>query len=183
MKINNIQSQRNQRQNFKAGLNIEIGKTYCGFLRGLKEHDTSLMANSAQDAIDAVELLRKVAPIIGDDSNVLSLKACNAFAQDGGLELTYSAKGEWAESGLLFPRDNMESSIRQFINRITNGVLGDDDISPSRRGYWTPFYSGSQISEKVSRSLHDYNRCGLIREEAVTPDEMIERVMQLDTVW
>lgn len=176
MKINNVQ--RNQNTNFKARLDVQIAKDYVNFLRRLSEHDSAMTCRCAQEAVDTVELLKNAAPVIGDNTDILSLKSGVLTSNEGALNLLFNGK----EFGTLYANDNMEGFAAYYIGKLTDGVLKSRDLLPETNQFWTPFSEKSKISQNVIRSLHDEHHCNLIQEETVTPDEMIERVMQLDTV-
>lgn len=176
MRINNVQ--RNQLSSFKARLEVDIPE-YVQFLNKIKLNRDSSVCDCAQEAIDAVDLLRKVVPVIGDNSNVVAIKSSNFMGTDGALELYYD---NVPLSGLMFPHDNIKQEISSFISKITNGALGDEDLFPRLGEYWNRFFSMPNAKREYKRSLMGGHPFGIIREETVTPDEMIERIMQLDTI-
>lgn len=176
MKINKVQN--NQNTNFKARFDVRIAKDYVDYLKKVQIEAPLALDGVIQGILNTASMLKGVAPIIGDNSDVLLLSS----QKNGHFDLKFNGR----KVKDLYPSeyDMPEDTRDAIVYDITRGVLEHKDLNSVNGKNYLVFPS-TQIAEgkfgiEATGKLKKWD--GEWIDKTVTPDEMIERVMKLDTM-
>lgn len=171
MHINSI---NNNQPNFRAQLKVNIGED---LISHLKKYSTSSCANLAQDIIDATNLLKQTAPLIGKDSDIITLNGGISLFKDARLKIDLNGQNQ---GQICIVAEDCEESMAYYISEMTDRILGEKDMISADKLENMRY---THLKEnKVMRLICQKSPFKHLKREETTTDELLTRVRALNTI-
>lgn len=159
----------NKKLNFKAKLEISIGQDFISHLKSRWPMDWP--AEYASDILTSVKLLKKVAPNIGRDEDIIKLKT-----QESWIELFYNNKKFYDD--ICPPRTWATSTVSRFVKYITKEKINLFEMYKPRTYYaYKPIENRDDL---VTRTCY-YISGRKIKSDVIDVNKLIDKVKRLDT--